>query len=237
MAAKKVVPGVYAISLGIVNAFLIETDHLTLIDTGLPGSAEKILEAVRALGKRPADIRHILVTHCHADHSGSLAALKRATRAPAYMHIADAALVRAGKSGRPMTPAPGLINNLVFRKFMTRLPRSVAPAETEHEVSSGEVLPAAGGIRAFHTPGHCAGHLVFLWPRHGGVLFAGDVAANILRLGLSPGYEDLAEGRRSLARIAALQFAVACFGHGRAISRVASKRFQQKWGALATRRA
>ena len=236
MAAKQVVPGVYAIPLGVVNAFLIETDHLTLIDTGLPGSAEKILESVRSLGKRPADVRHILVTHCHADHSGSLAALKQATRAPAYMHPADATMVRAGKSGRRMTPAPGLINGLVFRKFMTGSPRSIAPAEIEHDVGSGEVLPAAGGIRAFHTPGHCAGHLVFLWPRHGGVLFAGDVAANILRLGLSPGYEDLAEGKRSLARVAALDFAVACFGHGGAISRTASKRFQQKWGALVAQR-
>jgi len=229
VAAKQVVPGVYAISLGIVNAFLIETDHLTLIDTGLPGSAEKVLEAVRALGKRPADIRHILVTHCHVDHSGSLAALKQATRAPAYMHPADATMVRAGKSGRPMTPAPGLINGLVFRKFMTGPPKGIAPAEIEHEVRSGEDLPAAGGIRAIHTPGHCAGHLVFFWPRHGGVLFVGDAAANILRLGLSPGYEDLAEGKRSLARISGLNFKAACFGHGRAISRDASKRFQRKW--------
>lgn len=233
MAAKQVVPGVYAISLGVVNAFLIETDHLTLIDTGLPGSAGRILEAVTALGRRPSDVRHILVTHCHIDHTGGLAALKQATGARASMHAADAALVKIGRSGRPMTPSPGLINALVFRRFMTGPPGSIAPAEIEHEVTAEDILPAAGGIRPIHTPGHCAGHLVFLWPHQGGVLFAGDAAANMFGLGLSVGYEDLAEGRRVLTRVAALDFAVACFGHGRPILRDASQRFRQKWGTPA----
>jgi glyoxylase-like metal-dependent hydrolase (beta-lactamase superfamily II) len=61
------------------------------------------------------------------------------------------------------------------------------------------------------------------------VLFAGDAAANILGLGLSVGYEDLETGKRSLARIARLNFAVACFGHGRPIRRGASERFRRKW--------
>ena len=40
-------------------------------------------------------------------------------------------------------------------------------------MSDGEVLPFAGGIRAVHAPGHCAGQLAFFWPRHGGVLLRG----------------------------------------------------------------
>ena len=67
MSAKVVVPGLWQISLGFVNAFLLETDNgLALIDTGIAGSAEKILDAVRAAGRAPADIRHILVTHWSA---------------------------------------------------------------------------------------------------------------------------------------------------------------------------
>jgi glyoxylase-like metal-dependent hydrolase (beta-lactamase superfamily II) len=233
MVLKPVVPGVYAISLGVVNAFLIDTDHLTLIDTGLPGSAGRILEAVAALGRRPKDVRHLLVTHCHIDHAGSLAVLKQATGASVSMHAADAALVKIGQAGRPMIPGPGVINRLVFRRFMTGPPSRITPAEIEHEVTTEDTLPAAGGIQAIHTPGHCAGHLVFLWPHHGGVLFAGDAAAHIVGLGLSAGYEDLAEGRRSLARVAAQPFAVACFGHGRPILRDAATRFRQKWGTPA----
>ncbi|MGH2375420.1 MAG: MBL fold metallo-hydrolase [bacterium] len=229
-APRSIAPGLHAISLGVVNAFLIDTGELTLIDTGIPGSAEKILQAVRTLGKRPADIRHILVTHCHADHSGSLAALKRATRAAAYMHPTDATLVRTGKSMRPMKPAPGLINGLIFKMFISRAPQTVEPAEIDYEVNSGEDLPIAGGIRAIHAPGHCAGQLVFLWRRHGGVLFAADAASNIMGLSLFAGYENLDEGRRSLSRIAGLDFETACFGHGGAILRGASRQFRRRWG-------
>ncbi|MGQ0548231.1 MAG: MBL fold metallo-hydrolase [Armatimonadota bacterium] len=229
-APRSIAPGLHAIPLGVVNAFLIDAGELTLIDTGIPGSADKVLQAVRALGRRPEHIRHILITHCHADHSGSLAALKRTTRAAAYMHPTDATLVRTGKIMRPMKAAPGLVNGLFFKIFISRAPQTIEPAEIEYEVNSGEDLPIAGGIRAIHAPGHCAGQLVFLWRRHGGVLFAGDAASNVIGLGLSPGYENLDEGRRSLMRIAGLDFETACFGHGGAILRGASRQFRRKWG-------
>lgn len=231
MSIKQIVPHVYAIPLGIVNAFLIEADDLTLIDTGVPGSAPKILDAVRSLGRRPDEIRHILVTHCHGDHSGSLAALKAATGAPAYMHPADAALVREGKAARRMWPGPGLLARIVVPLMMRGAAKMrVDPAQIEHEVQDGEDLPIAGSIQAIHVPGHCAGQLAFLWPREGGVLFAADAAANMLgRLGPSIVYEDYAEGLRSLARLAALDFTVACFGHGSAISSGAAGRFRRKW--------
>ena len=54
-------------------------------------------------------------------------------------------------------------------------------------------------------------------------------------LALSPIYEDLAEGRRSLAKLAALDFDAACFGHGRPIPSGASRRFAEKWAVAAPR--
>ncbi len=67
--------------------------------------------------------------------------------------------------------------------------------------------------------------MALLWPSHR-VLFVGDAAANMMGLGLSLGYEDLELGKRSLARLATLDFEVACFGHGAPIKRGASARFQ-----------
>ncbi len=106
MPLAEILPDLHAVSTRGVNAFLVGADHLTLIDTGFPGSAPTILAALRDLGRRPEDVKHILVTHCHGDHAGSLAALKEATGAPAYMHAADAALVREGRPLRPLTPRP-----------------------------------------------------------------------------------------------------------------------------------
>ena len=55
-----------------INSFLmVESDgSLTLIDTGLNTAPKKIVAAIKRLGKDPTDIRNILFTHSHADHSG-----------------------------------------------------------------------------------------------------------------------------------------------------------------------
>src|SRR5271157_3863756 len=162
MAVKEVVPGLWQVPLGYVNAFLFDTgDGLALIDTGIPGSSPKILEAVRAIGREPADIRHILVTHCHSDHAGIAAEMKRLTGAPATMHPTDAEMVRTGKAKRPLTQTPGLLNAFICRFFIGSAPTEIEPAEIEHEVQDGAMLP--GGLRAIHVPGHCAGN----WPSSG----------------------------------------------------------------------
>jgi hypothetical protein len=57
-----------------------------------------------------------------------------------------------------------------------------------------------------------------------------DAASNMPSLGLSLGYENLQVGLRSLAKIAALDFDIACFGHGSAITRQPSAKFKHKWG-------
>jgi glyoxylase-like metal-dependent hydrolase (beta-lactamase superfamily II) len=228
VAIKQIVPGCFEISLGPVNAFLLESEHdWALIDTGFPSSAKAILAAIRQLGIQPTDIRHIIVTHAHPDHFGSLAALKRATDAAIYMHPLDAPIARAGGGFRPLTPAPGLMNNLIFRLFI-RPPGPIDGAETDQLINDGDVLPIAGGLTAIHTPGHCAGHLAFLWPQQG-VLFAGDACGNLPRLGLSVAYEDLQVGKQSLAKLANLDFAVACFGHGKAIQCDAAAQFRKHW--------
>lgn len=230
MDANQVVPGLWGVKLGFVNAFLLVTgDGLTLIDTGIAGSGPQIVEAIRAIGRQPADVRQILVTHCHSDHAGSLAELKQLTGAPAVMHPTDAAMVREGKAIRTLKPAPGLLNALVCRFLLPGAPTVVEAAEVEHEAHDGETLP--GGLRAIHVPGHCAGQLAFLWPGHGGVLIAADAAANVFGLAPSPMYEDVEAGRRSLAKLAALDFEVACFGHGKPIPSGASGRFARKWPA------
>jgi glyoxylase-like metal-dependent hydrolase (beta-lactamase superfamily II) len=232
MAAKKIVPGVYAISLRIVNAFLLETDEgLILIDTGLPGSEGRILGAIAGLGRKPADVKQILVTHCHSDHTGSLAALKQTTGAPASMHPVDAELIRRGETQRPAVAGPGLVNGLMYRFMSLRGTTQQPPVKIEDELHDGQELES--GLRVVHAPGHTAGQVAFLWPGQGGVLIAADAASNMLALGYAPIYEDLEEGNRSLAKLSRLEFEVACFGHGRAITGGASQRFREKWGGVA----
>ena len=235
MAAKKIVEGLWVIPAGPVNTFLLEpsdskADGCTLIDAGFPDKAEMILDAVKSLGKQPSDIRHILLTHGHPDHIGSLAALQRATGAQTYVHPLDAGIAESGSGFRPLTPAPGLINTAMI-KLLVRKAQTVEPATIDHLVDDGDVLPFADGLRVIHTPGHCAGHIALLWPRHGGVLFAADACMHLLRLDWTIGYEDIAEGGRSLQKLSAMDFEIACFGHGSSIVKNAAQRFRSKWPA------
>jgi glyoxylase-like metal-dependent hydrolase (beta-lactamase superfamily II) len=233
MAVRQVVPGIHMISTGPFNTFLLESDGgYALIDTGLPGSADGILKAVGGLGKPPSAIRHILLTHAHPDHIGSLAAMKKATGAAAYIHAADASIVTSGKGFRPMKAAPGLLTGILFRLFV-RLDRTVEPAGVDVEIKDGDQLPAAGGLTAIHVPGHCAGQVAFLWGQQGGVLFAGDACSNLMGLGWSLGYEDFEQGKKDLGRLSKLDFQVACFGHGKPILESASRKFREKWPASA----
>lgn len=228
---EEIAPGIYAIGMGYVNAFLIDAgDGLTLVDSGLPKRKDKLLGAIAKLGRTPADLKHILITHHHIDHAGSLADLKAATGAESYVHAADSPIVR-GDQPQP-GPNPASLLGRVAGPLLSRVSPDFTPAAVDHEVADGDELAVAGGVTAIHTPGHTPGHLAFLLPGHGGVLFAGDAAGNVLRLGLPTGMfgmftADYARARESFAKIAALEFDIACFGHGRVLKGEANLKFRR----------
>ncbi len=222
---------VYRIDAQGMNVFLIATpEGLTLIDTGFPGTMALIDQAVRSLGRSPEEIGDVLVTHCHPDHAGGLAEVKEATGAVAWMHPADAEMVRMGTAFRPYEPAPGPENLLFITEVIEKSPTSSPPAAVDKEVLSGETIPVAGGIRAIGTPGHTKGHLTFLWPEDGGVLFVGDAADHKRGLELSPIYEDMAQGLEDLRMLGEQEFETACFAHGMPIIGGAAREFRLKWG-------
>src|SRR5947209_554342 len=229
MTAKKLVDGLYRIP-GLANTYLIDApEGLVLIDTGFPNGAEKILAAMRELGRAPSDLRHIIATHAHLDHIGSLAAIVRATGARTYMHVLDAPIAERGAGFRPLTAAPGLLPGILFKLF-ARSNRSVEPCRIDQTVVDGEVLPLAGGLQVIHVPGHCAGQIALLWAPHR-LLFTGDACTNIFGLGPPIGYEDQAEGERSQRKLAGLEFEIACFGHGPPVSESAGTKFRARWNS------
>ena len=84
---------------GMVNSFLLIGERPVVVDTGVPGSAPKVLAALAREGFAPSDVSLILITHRHVDHIGSTAAVKRATGAPVAVHARDAEWLRRGDGG------------------------------------------------------------------------------------------------------------------------------------------
>jgi glyoxylase-like metal-dependent hydrolase (beta-lactamase superfamily II) len=229
MAVKRVIDGVHIVPMGMANAFLIEGDDgLTLIDAGFPDKEAAVFGAIRRLGRSPDELNHLIFTHGHPDHIGSAAAIVRETGARTYMHPLDVPIAESGGPFRPMRPAPGLLGQVLCRLFFDPDER-LNPVAIDQPLTDGDVLPIAGGVEVIHVPGHCAGQVALLW-RPGRMLFAGDVATNLMGLGDPVGFENLAEGRASQRKLASLSFDAAGFGHGKPIARDASARIRNKWG-------
>jgi glyoxylase-like metal-dependent hydrolase (beta-lactamase superfamily II) len=217
--------------MGYVNAYLIAAESLTLVDSGLTGQEGTIEKAIVESGRVPSDLQHILITHHHSDHTGSLAALVKTTGARTYVHALDAPIT----SGAAPVAGPNrrvLLGRILGPLIMRLQPSRMPEVAIDHEVTDGEDLPVAGGMRAVHTPGHTAGHVSYLWPENGGVLFAGDAAGNFMGLGPPVGVggmfsEDHDRARESFRKLAELEFGAACFGHGGPITGKAHAAFRR----------
>ena len=91
-------------ALGSVSAYVLARGReAAIVDTGLEGSEAQIGDAVAAAGLAWTDVRHVIVTHKHPDHAGSLpAVLEAATNATVWAGPADIAAIR---SPRPIDAA------------------------------------------------------------------------------------------------------------------------------------
>jgi len=142
------------------NAYVVPLEEeVLLVDTGMPGNAARILASVARLGRRPGDVRLIVLTHWHPDHMGSAAELRRLTGARIAIHELDAPVL-AGRE----RPAKG-------RRAMGFLLRvfRVAPLVADLTLRSGDVI---SGLEVIHVPGHTAGSIALR--RADGVVFSGD---------------------------------------------------------------
>jgi glyoxylase-like metal-dependent hydrolase (beta-lactamase superfamily II) len=168
-----------------------------LIDSGLAFDRSRIM--------RQIDGRQITanaLTHAHIDHYGSSHAICERLGIPLWCGAADVEAVEAGKM-----VGPG---------------GRMLPAAKAHPVARAlKEGDEVAGFTVLDTPGHAPGHVSY-WREADRVLVCGDVMWGYNPFVLSGGIREpfpLASpdpklNRQSARRLAALEPALVCFGHG-----------------------
>jgi glyoxylase-like metal-dependent hydrolase (beta-lactamase superfamily II) len=171
----QIAPGIYSMGQqegGRVHAFLLDDGTaLTLIDTMYDDDARHVLAELASIGKKPADIKHIILTHAHKSHVGGLAVLKKASRAEVCAHEWEVDII----AGRRKATRVSLIPQKPLSVYGLQVGLALGlgrhtPCEVDRRIKSGDRV---GPLQVVPTPGHTPGCLSFWWPERR-ALFAGD---------------------------------------------------------------
>jgi hydroxyacylglutathione hydrolase len=186
-----------------INVYLLGD---VLVDAATRRAGRRIL---RQLSGRA--VRTHVVTHAHPDHQGASHELCNALGIPLWCGELDAPAIEDGRIGDRQPRHP--INRLIERAW------AGPPHPVARRLHEGDEV---FGFQVLDTPGHSAGH-ISLWRESDRTLICGDVFTNIDTVTGVPGLHepkpyftpDPARNRQSMRRLAALEPALVCFGHGR----------------------
>jgi glyoxylase-like metal-dependent hydrolase (beta-lactamase superfamily II) len=219
-------PGVHRVEDSYTNWYLVEENgRLTVVDAGVPASWESLHDALRQLGRRPADIEALVLTHAHFDHVGFAERARTALGVPVYVHENDAPITRhpwrydherrrAYYFATQFRAAPIVASFLRTRAFWPPPLKAVVRYEDG-------TLPVPGAPRVVFTPGHTLGHCALHLPDRDAVI-AGDAIVTLdpytgrtgPRLVARAATADTDRNLRSLGPLAATGARTVLVGHG-----------------------
>lgn len=185
-----------------INVYLMGD---VLVDAGTKLARRRILRQLRG-----RTVTAHALTHAHPDHQGSSKYVCEALSIPLWCGHGDA---DAMESGDFSTTIPNNWNTRVQGRLWSGPPHPVARRLLEGD--------EVAGFRVLDAPGHSPGQVAY-WRESDRVLILGDVLNGMNLLTMAPGLHEPpriftvnpAQNRDSARKLAELEPAIVCFGHG-----------------------
>jgi len=181
---RNVAPGIHRLAHANVNCYLVvEGEDVTIVDAAFPTTWGPLLRALRAVGRSPADVAALVLTHAHFDHLGFASRVVSQLQVPVWLHPADASL--AARPYRYAHESSRLVYPLLYPMGVPRLlAMTLAGAWNVPGVDEVRDLPASGELDVpgspsiVFTPGHTFGHCALHFPGRETVL-SGDALVTL----------------------------------------------------------
>ncbi|WP_426765092.1 MBL fold metallo-hydrolase [Pseudarthrobacter sp. 1G09] len=227
MITRNVADGIHLISHAHVNCYVVEDDDgITLVDAGLPSMWPMLQELLDACGRRPDQVRALVLTHGHFDHVGFALRARREWRVPVLVHGGDARLAAHPYRYKPQRNR--FLYPLGHPRSVPLLGRMAAAGALNVKgvpdtspLHTDAPLQVPGRPTAIHTPGHTDGHCILHFPDRDAVL-AGDAIVTLdpytgksgPQIVASAATKDTAQALASLKALAGTGATTVLTGHG-----------------------
>ena len=177
---------IFHIKLGLNSCYLIRGKDVVMIDGGMPKKLKMFKRELSKLAIHPSEIKLIVLTHSHFDHSGTASEIRDLTGAEIAIHESERTYVENG--GMIIPKGVNTLGKLTQPLFFPVFKRISFPKFKPDILITEEPYPlSVYGIdgNIIHTPGHTSGSVSVILDS--GEAFVGCMAHNGFPFRISPG--------------------------------------------------